>query len=88
MGHVPFEPSLVVDVGDVWERKVELIRCYASQLTPRDGTDRGKHLLYGADILSRAETRARYWGERIARTHGEPLLHRGPLPADLDSLLA
>ena len=29
MGHLPFEPSLVADVGPVWERKLDLIRCYA-----------------------------------------------------------
>jgi bacillithiol biosynthesis deacetylase BshB1 len=80
MGHVPFEPTLVVDVSSLWERKVELIRCYASQLAPRDASDRGKHLLFGADILARAETRARHWGERIGARYGEPLLHRGPLP--------
>jgi N-acetylglucosamine malate deacetylase 1 len=81
MGHVPFEPSLVVDVGEVWARKVEVIRCYSSQLAPRDERDQGQHLLFGADILSRAETRARYWGERIGARYGEPLLHHGPLPA-------
>lgn len=88
MGHVPFEPSLVVDVSSVWARKLELIRCYASQLAPRDAGDRGQHLLFGADILARAETRARYFGERIGARHGEPLLHRGPLPAqDLGGFL-
>ena len=87
MGHVPFEPSVVVDVSDVWERKVEVIRCYASQLEPANATDRGQHLLFGADILTRAETRARYFGERIGARYGEPLLHRGPLPlAKLDWL--
>jgi bacillithiol biosynthesis deacetylase BshB1 len=80
MGHVPFEPTLVVDVSSVWTRKIELIRCYASQLAPRDTGDRGQHLLFGADILARAETRARYYGERIGTQYGEPLLHRGPLP--------
>ena len=79
MGHVPFEPTLVVDVSAVWERKVEVIRCYASQLAPRDTRDTGQHLLFGADVLSRAETRARYFGERIGVRYGEPLLHRGPL---------
>ena len=79
MGHVPFEPTLVVDVSAVWERKVVVIRCYASQLAPRDTRDTGQHLLFGADILSRAETRARYFGERIGVRYGEPLLHRGPL---------
>lgn len=88
MGHVPFEPTLVVDVTDVWADKLEVIRCYASQLAPRDGGDRGQHLLFGADILARAEIRARYWGERIASGYGEPLLHHGPLPTgDLTSLL-
>lgn len=82
MGHVPFEPTLVVDVSAVWQRKVELVRCYASQLAPRDGGDRGQHLLFGADILSRAETRARTYGERIGVQYGEPLLHRGPLPSE------
>jgi bacillithiol biosynthesis deacetylase BshB1 len=81
MGHVPFEPTLVVDVSAVWERKVELVRCYASQLAPRGAGDRGQHLLFGADILARSETRARYYGERIGVRYGEPLLHRGPLPA-------
>ncbi|MCZ6597491.1 MAG: bacillithiol biosynthesis deacetylase BshB1 [Planctomycetota bacterium] len=81
MGHVPFEPTLVVDVGAVWERKVEVIRCYASQITPADPADEGRHLLFGADILGRAESKARYYGERIGVTHGEPLLHLGPLPA-------
>jgi len=89
MGHVPFEPTLVVDVSAVWERKVELIRCYASQLAPQGAGDRGQHLLFGADILARAEIRARYWGERIGVAFGEPLLHRGPLPAGgLEWLLA
>jgi hypothetical protein len=78
----------VVDVSAVWARKVELIRCYGSQLAPRDARDTGQHLLYGADILARAETRARYFGERIGVLHGEPLLHRGPLPTlDLAAFL-
>jgi bacillithiol biosynthesis deacetylase BshB1 len=81
MGHVGFEPTFVVDIGPVWERKVELVRCYASQLRPAHAEDRGEHLLFGADILERMETRARYWGERIGKRHGEPLLHLGPLPS-------
>jgi LmbE family N-acetylglucosaminyl deacetylase len=86
MGHVGFEPTFVVDIGPVWERKVELVRCYASQLRPAGAEDRGQHLLFGADILQRMETRARYWGERAGKRHGEPLLHVGPLPC-LDPLI-
>ncbi|MEM7307136.1 MAG: bacillithiol biosynthesis deacetylase BshB1 [Planctomycetota bacterium] len=86
-GHVPFEPTFVVDVGPVWERKLDVIRCYGSQIQPDGETDRGEHFLFGADILARAATKARYWGERIGAAYGEPLLHAGPLPIGPDMLL-
>jgi bacillithiol biosynthesis deacetylase BshB1 len=88
MGHVPFEPTIVVDVSAVWARKLDLIRCYASQLTPQHADDKGTHLLFGADILARAETRARHYGERIGRRYGEPLLARSPLALGDLSVLA
>jgi bacillithiol biosynthesis deacetylase BshB1 len=81
LGHVPFDPTLVVDITPVWDQKVELVRAYATQLAPSDPGDSGSHLLYGADILQRMETKARYFGERIGVPYGEPLLHKGPLPA-------
>ena len=87
MGHVPFEPTFVVDIGEVFEAKRELVRCYATQLAPAGPEDKGQHLLFGADILARMETKARTYGERIGVRFGEPLLHRGPLPC-LDPLLA
>lgn len=80
MGHVPFEPTFVVDVSEVWEDKRRLVQTYASQLRPQDESDDGSHLLFGADILERMETKARFFGERIGVRFGEPLLHRGPLP--------
>jgi len=57
MSHTPFEPTLVVDVGPVWERKLELVRCYESQLQPDGRDDAGRHFLFGADILRRVETK-------------------------------
>jgi bacillithiol biosynthesis deacetylase BshB1 len=80
MGHVPFDPTVVVDIGPVWQRKVELVRCYRSQLEPAHEGDRGQHFLFGADILARMETRARFFGERIGVRVGEPLLSLGPIP--------
>ena len=82
MSHTPFDPTLVVDVGSVWDRKLELVRCYKSQLEPSNRDDSGGHFLFGADILRRMETKARTWGERIGVLYGEPFLHRGPLPVD------
>ena len=87
MSHTPFDPTFVVDIEPVWEQKLELIRAYASQLAPSDAADDGKHFLYGADILQRMETKARFYGERAGLRFGEPLLHKGPLPA-FDPLLS
>lgn len=84
--HVPVDPTFVVDIGRVWDAKKELVLCYASQLRPEGRTDKGEHFLFGADILQRMETRARYFGERIGARYGEPLLHKGPL-ANMDPLL-
>jgi len=86
MGHVPFDPTFVVDIGSVWEQKLALVRCYASQIAPAGAADKGAHFLFGADILQRVETRARYFGERIGARFGEPLLARGEL-ACFDPLL-
>ena len=81
-GHLATEPSLVVDVGAVWDAKEQLIRCYNSQLVPDGPDDDGKHFLFGSNILERVRTKARYWGEQIGALLGEPLLHQGPLPVD------
>lgn len=86
MGHVPFEPTFVVDIGAVWAEKIALVHCYASQLAAAGPGDQGQHLLFGADILARMETKAHYYGERIGVRYGEPLLARGPLPC-FDPLL-
>lgn len=82
LGHVAFDPTLVVNIDAQWERKLELIRCYGSQIQPQAKDDKGAHFLFGADILSRTETRARYFGEKISASFGEPLYHEGPLPVD------
>jgi bacillithiol biosynthesis deacetylase BshB1 len=88
LSHEAFEPTLVVDVGPVWEQKVEVVRCYASQLAPSHEGDQGAHFLYGADILRRMETKARTFGERIGALYGEPLLSMEPMAcADPDSWL-
>ena len=82
MGHVTFEPTLVVDITPVWEAKCDAVRAYASQLRPANASDRGQHFLFGADVLARMETRARYFGERIGTRYGEPLFSRGPFAID------
>ncbi len=80
--HTAFEPSLVVDISALFERKLDVIRAYASQLTPSSDTDDGGHLLKGSDILERVTHKARTYGEAIGVRYGEPLLSSGPLSAN------
>ena len=80
-GHLHVDASVVVDVEPVWKRKLALLRCYASQLEAPEPEEAGAHLLAGGDVLVRLKNRARYWGERVGYVYGEPLVHRGALPA-------
>lgn len=82
MSHTQFEPTFVVDIEPVWERKREAVLAYATQLAPSDGADDGKHFLYGVDILERVETKARAFGERIGGRFGEPILCREAVSFD------
>lgn len=80
--HTPFQPSVVVDISEVFERKLELIRSYASQLAPGGPGDDGAHFLKGSDILERVTHKARTYGGAIGVLFGEPLLCPDPLSAD------
>lgn len=70
-------PSFVVDISEVFERKLEVVRCYASQLA-RDGKS-GAHLGSKRDIVESMITRARFEGARVGVAYGEPLSAEGPL---------
>lgn len=82
MSHTPFEPTFVVDIESVWERKREAVLAYATQFQASDAGDDGKHFLYGVDILERVETKARTYGERIGGRYGEPILCREAVSFD------
>lgn len=75
-GNRPVEPTLIVDVGAVVDRKADVVRCYRSQLSP---PDKG-HLVQGLDLLERAQVRERAFGAQIAALAGEGFCHDGPLP--------
>lgn len=75
-GNQPVEPTFVVDVADLQERKAEVLACYRSQLQPPDRN----HLMLGLDVRERAQLRDRWYGARIASTAAEPFWLDGPLP--------
>jgi bacillithiol biosynthesis deacetylase BshB1 len=87
--HDEVDTPLVVDVSDVWERRLELARCFASQLTKGADDADFPTQIARPDFLLALEGRARAWGRRAGVAFGEPLAVRGKLPvADLRALLA
>ena len=81
-----FEPSFIVDITNVWEKKIQAIFAYKSQFTKRPGTvttidtDDKTHRLI--------EARARTYGFKINTTYGEAFKNiYGPLGLD-DPFLA
>jgi bacillithiol biosynthesis deacetylase BshB1 len=75
MLHQPFEPSLVVDVSAVWERRRALFGAFASQVTGA-GSPTG---LNDGGFLAVLEARAVLYGAQSGVEHGEPLHVDGPL---------
>lgn len=66
----PVKPTFVVDISDHFARKLEAIRCYASQF---DGaTSAGEIFPTGQDLYSLIETQAAHYGSLIRTRYGEP----------------
>lgn len=86
------EPHLVVDVSEVWEKRMAAIRAHASQLDPGHPTPSGPGAatyLTAPGFLDSVEARARTWGALLGVTHAEGFRVRGPWPvADARALLA
>jgi bacillithiol biosynthesis deacetylase BshB1 len=75
-GNQLVEPTFVVDISAVAEQKLEVVRCYASQIAPPEAG----HLVQGLDLLERTVVRQRAMGAMIAAVAGEGFCHDGPLP--------
>lgn len=80
MQHDSFEPSFVVDVSDVWERKLAALAAYDSQLY-RPDADRGepRTKVSSREFDRAVEGRARHFGQMVNAEFGEPFWSRVPL---------
>lgn len=78
MIHTPFDPSFVVDVSAVWERRMAAVKAYASQFRPDESGP--PTALNRADFLRYIEARAIAYGAMIGVAYGEPFVLRGPVP--------
>jgi LmbE family N-acetylglucosaminyl deacetylase len=80
-GHLEPTPSFVVDISAQWEKRIELMRCYASQLG-LDEADGPQTNIASPDFLRRVESRFAYWGARIGAEFGEPYRVDRVMPMD------
>ena len=92
MQAIPFEPTFVVDVSEVWAQRTQALQAFKSQFYNPDYTpEEGEPDTYisNPDFFRWVEARARTYGYRVGATYGEPLLYRhGPVGVgDLMGLL-
>jgi len=74
----PFEPSFVVDISSVWDRKVATVSAYASQFDPtREGPDTP---ISQPGFMELIEGRSIWFGKMIGAAYGEPFFMPGPVP--------
>jgi bacillithiol biosynthesis deacetylase BshB1 len=71
MAHFTFTPSFIVDVTEFHEKKIEAVKCFASQLYNKNSNGPATQIAQ-PDFLLRLEGRARHFGSMIERTFGEP----------------
>lgn len=66
------QPAFVLDISDVWEQKIESIRCFKSQfIDGREDMD--------PTFLDQLRDEAAYWGKSIGVKYGEPFTSREPI---------
>ena len=66
----PVKPTFIVDISDVFERKLEAIRCYTSQF---DGVKQAGEVYPNGDPLIEIVThQAAHYGSQIRTRYGEP----------------
>jgi N-acetylglucosamine malate deacetylase 1 len=93
MQAVPFVPTLVVDVSDVWDTRLAALRAFKSQFHNPEyeaGPDEPQTFVSNPDFFDWVEARARSYGYGIGARFGEPFLYRhGPMgTGDLVATLA
>ena len=66
----PVKPTFVVDISDVFDVKMEAIRCYASQFTGAKAA--GEIHPTGQDLSELIRVQSAHYGSLIRRRYGEP----------------
>ncbi len=73
-----FDPSFIVDISGYFEKRMESIRAHKSQFFNPASRD-AETLLSRPNFLELIETRAKYYGNLIGVSYGEPFLSPGSI---------
>lgn len=78
---IPWQkPDFVVDITECWEKKLEVLHCYQSQLsTGHVETEPPRTLLKSRELWELLESKARMAGIMIGVKYGEPFYSKRPL---------
>jgi N-acetylglucosamine malate deacetylase 1 len=82
VSRIEFNPSLVVDITDVFDAKMKAIRCYRSQFhqgNAASGSGEPETMISTPLALEVLETITRHYGAMIGARHGEPFVVREAL---------
>jgi bacillithiol biosynthesis deacetylase BshB1 len=75
------QPALVLDISELWDRKLAAMACYQSQFVVGRPTE-------PPTFLDRQRDQAAYWGWSIGKRYGEPFASREPIGlADFGGLI-
>lgn len=91
MQSIEFTPTMVIDVTEVWEQRMQALLAYQSQFhNPEYDSEEPQTFISNKGFLEWVEARARVYGYRIGAQFGEPFLYRhGPIgTTDLVSMLS
>lgn len=83
MQAVPFDPTFVVDVSEVWEQRIRALQAFKSQFfnpAYKPAPDEPETFVSNRAFFDWVEGRARTYGYSVGATYGEPFLYRhGPV---------
>lgn len=83
MQTTPFEPTLIVDISDVWEQRMQAMQAFKSQFFNPDyqaKDDEPQTFISNPGFFAWIEARARNYGYMIGATYGEAFrYHQGPI---------
>lgn len=74
------KPSVIMDISDVWKKKLAAISAYRSQL--------GNHNGNSYSLLDRIKITSKFFGQRINARYAEPFLATSPVSISPSQLLS